>query len=884
MSKTESTPQTYKPKIKRDFGISPLWILPIVTLALASWLVIKAINDAGQSIQIYFSNAQGLIAGRTTIQYQGLEVGMVRDISLSSELDNIYVDADIYPQATKLLGKNTRFWLVKPTASISGISGLDALVSGNYIAIQPGETLNIDEDEDITKKYVALKNRPADLEADQGLNITLSSQDLGSISIGSQIVYRKIPIGEVYSYKLDDEAKTVLIKAYIRNEYSTIVTNKSRFWNVSGAGAQIGFHGLDVQFDSLSALLTGAIAVDSPDGGEPVKEKSQFKLYPDLKTAGRGIPIKITLPDENNIGAGGAPIMYRGLEIGQITDLTLSSECESIIASAAIQPAFSDTLNKGTRFMLEEAKLSLTGVENLSNLVTGNFLTLIPGKGESSRDFKAVRKDELLKEKQHSLSFSLISDNLYGLNAGTDILYRGFSVGSITDTKLVDDHVIFTALINRKYKTLIKSKNRFFVSGSATAELTESGLNITVPPAKQLLTGSISFVSEGNEKINENYHLFANKSLAELAIYNRSGVQKITLFSDELPPISKGSPLLYRNLQVGKINDYALTDSGVKIMAQIENRYKHLLTNTTVFFNRSGVEINASLSGVAIKTAPLKTLLQGGIAFDNLVGVDNKSGEYWRLYKDFDHARKYGQTIVLETKEDINVKKGSAIKYQGVTVGEVVLVVPDFQKDTAEIQARIFPEYADNIALIGSYFWVVSPEINLKQIKNLDTLLAPYINVIPGHGEKNVRFPLFSTPKKVPGTSFTLQSEHRDSVHVGTPILYRDIEVGSVTKVELGTFADRVISTIEIDPDYVYLVRDNTVFWNISGVDISVGLSGAQIKAGTVDSILRGGIAFATPENDQIHPVAKPDHSFILHPSLKPKWKEWRTAIPKPQQ
>ncbi|NMT18557.1 MCE family protein, partial [Vibrio parahaemolyticus] len=89
--------------------ISPLWILPILTMLLAGWLVAKAIHDAGQRVQIYFSDAQGLIAGRTTIRYQGLEVGMVRDINLAEDLSNIYVDADIYPEATKLLNQNTRF-------------------------------------------------------------------------------------------------------------------------------------------------------------------------------------------------------------------------------------------------------------------------------------------------------------------------------------------------------------------------------------------------------------------------------------------------------------------------------------------------------------------------------------------------------------------------------------------------------------------------------------------------------------------------------------------------------------------------------------------------------------------------------------------------------
>lgn len=120
----QNNPQPQPVEIKRDRGISPLWLLPLLALCLAGWLVYKAVNEAGERIQIHFNNASGLIAGRTTIRYQGLEVGMVRDVSLSKDLKSIYVTADIYPEAAKTLRSNTQFWLVKPKASITGIWAL----------------------------------------------------------------------------------------------------------------------------------------------------------------------------------------------------------------------------------------------------------------------------------------------------------------------------------------------------------------------------------------------------------------------------------------------------------------------------------------------------------------------------------------------------------------------------------------------------------------------------------------------------------------------------------------------------------------------------------------------------------------------------------------
>ncbi|EKO3980891.1 MCE family protein [Vibrio fluvialis] len=878
MSNEPTKQKAYSPDVRRNKGISPLWILPILTMILAGWLVVKAIHDAGDRIQIYFSDAQGLVAGRTTIRYQGLEVGMVRDIKLSSDLNSIYVEADVYPEATRLLSADTRFWLVKPTASLSGVSGLDALVSGNYIAIQPGS--NIDGQSDHPDEYHALDSAPSDLLANSGLTISLKASDLGGISIGSQIVYKKIPIGEVYSYQLDESAKSVIIQASIKNEYRHIITSESRFWNVSGVGTTVGFDGIDVRLESLSALIGGSIAVDSPDGGEPVEQNTQFRLYRDLKTAGRGIPVKIDLPDNNNINPSGAPIIYRGIEIGQITNLQLNND--KIVASAAVQPAFSDLLNSGSHFVLEEAKVSLTGVENLANLVKGNFLTLVPGEGDRARHFTAVRKAEFSQEQSRSVALKLIAESSFGLEKDAQILYRGVAVGSVTAVKLAADKVEFDVLIDKQYASLVRSQSRFYVTGSASAALTESGLSVSIPPAKQLLTGSISFVSEGSEKTQQSYRLYQNQSLAEIAKYNQSGSQTLQLFAPELPPVNAGSPLLYRNLKVGTVSSFKLTQSGVVIEAKIENQYKHLITSQTVFWSRSGVEVNASLSGVSIKAAPLQTLIQGGIEFDNINGVENKQGELWKLYPDYQQAQKYGEEIMLVAQGNTGITVGTPIKYNGVQVGEITDVLPDFSSPQVRFKARIQPTYTPYITKAGSVFWLAEAKVGLKGVSNLQNLISKAIEVKPGSGKATKQFTLSAMPYQAKGITFSLQSETRGSIDVGTPVLYRDIEVGRVTDVRLGNFADRVISTIEIESKYAYLVRENSLFWNTSGLDVSIGLSGANVKAGTLDSIVRGGITFATPEQKQLTAAAKAGQSFYLYPTPQEEWKKWRTAIPKP--
>ncbi|MGF1726415.1 MlaD family protein [Photobacterium nomapromontoriensis] len=859
--------------IKRDRGISPLWILPVLALLLAGWLVYKAVNEAGERIKIHFNDAAGLVAGRTTIRYQGLEVGIVRDVNLSPDLQSIYVEADIYPEAVKTLKQGTRFWLVKPKASITGISGLDALVSGNYIALQPGRGK-------FTNTFTALDSQPADTPIGAGLKIQLRAPNLGSINIGSQVLYKKIPVGEVFNYTLSNDKKQVVIDVLIKPQYGDLVTNKSRFWNVSGMSANIGFNGVDVQFESLSAMISGAIAFDSPDNGQAIEPSHLYRLYPDLNTAGRGIAITIDLPEGNNISASGAPIVYRGLQIGQISDLRFDKTRQKIIAHAAIEPSMSDLLTTGSRLILEEAELSLNGVKNIGNLIRGNFLTLIPGHGEATRQFKAISQDELQEQQPGVATFSLYADESYGIKRGTKLKHLGINVGRVKSVKLDGNNVRFDVIVRPEYTKLVRSGSRFYIAGGIQANLSTKGLDVSVPPADQLISQSISFSSSGKSKILTRYPLYKSLQQANLAAEKTHGYTTVSLFANELPPITAGSPVLYRNIPVGEIRDYALSRDGVTVSLKIDNQYRHLITPDTVFWNRSGIEVEAGLTGVKVKADPLTTLIKGGIAFDNMKGVTSRSGNRYKLYPSFKEAKDFGLLVSLNAKEAKSITVNSDIRYHGVNVGKIIDITPDFNSESVVISARLFPKYAALLAKKGSYFWVVTPKISLMGAKNLDSLLSSYIAVTPGDGNYQQTFDLGSAELVNAGLTIILESENRDSISAGTPLLYRDIQVGQVVSVNLGELADRVIIKAQVESEYSHLVRTDTVFWNESGIDVTLGLTGASVQSGTVDSLLRGGIAFATPETQPLAAKAKTDAHYLLHQTSQPEWKAWRTAIP----
>lgn len=163
----------------------------------------------------------------------------------------------------------------------------------------------------------------------------------------------------------------------------------------------------------------------------------------------------------------------------------------------------------------------------------------------------------------------------------------------------------------------------------------------------------------------------------------------------------------------------------------------------------------------------------------------------------------------------------------------------------------LYPEYVDAFARAGTRFSLVTPHISAAGVSNLEALLQPFINLEPGSGNAARRFELqdatLSDARYLDGISIAVDTPDAGSLQIGTPVLYRGMEVGTVTGLTLGNLGDRVQVALRIGRAYQRLVRTNSVFWQASGYNLAFGLTGGVVKTGTFQQFIRGGIAFATP-------------------------------------
>ncbi|MDH1086115.1 PqiB family protein [Pantoea brenneri] len=873
---TPTTPTNATLRNKRK--ISPFWLLPIIAMLIACWLLWTNYQERGTTITINFQTADGIVPGRTPIRYQGVEVGTVQGINLSDDYRSIQIKASIKSDMRDALREDTQFWLVTPKASLAGVSGLDALVGGNYIGMMPGKGKP-------SEAFTALDTQPKYRVNTGELLIHLYAPDLGSLSTGSLVYYRKIPVGRVYDYSINNKNDGVAIDVLIDRRFTNLVKTSSRFWNVSGVNADVSLSGAKVQLESLAALVNGAVAFDSPAEGEPAKAEQNYRLYPDLAHSQRGVLITLDLPDGKNLKAGSTPLLYQGLEVGTLTKLNLQ-DGGKVTGELTIDPSVVGLMRSGTRIEMRSPKISLTDT-SLSALLTGNTLELVPGEGPPQQHYTVLASNETLLQKPNVLTVKLSAPESYGIDQGQPLMLHGMQIGQVMSRSLDENGVNFVVAVNPEHRELVHGDSKFIVNSRLDVKFGLDGMQVLGASAREWVDGGIRLEPGKKGQPKNSYPLFADAEKAEEGIVGDAPSTTLTLTAKSLPDVQAGSIVLYRKYQVGEIVKVTPRADAFDIAVHIQPEYRKLLTSESVFWAEGGARVQLNGSGLTVQASPLNRALKGAISFDNMSGALSAKGDKRILYPSETAARAVGSQITLHTYDASKLSAGMPIRYLGINVGQVESLSLSSDNNQVVAKAVLYPEYVEDFARLGSRFSVVSPEISATGVNHLETLLQPYVNVDPGKGRAARIFELqestITDSRYLNGLNIYVDAAEAGSLSLGTPVLFRGVEVGTVTGTSLGNMADRVQIALRISKKYQHLVRNNSVFWLASGYNLDFGLIGGVVKTGTFQQFIRGGIQFATPPTVPLAPQANPDKHFLLQDEPPKEWRNWGTAIPSPR-
>ena len=439
-------------RIDPNRRLSLIWAIPVITLIVGAWLTWNTIEQRGPVITITFQTAEGLQANQSHVRHKDVDMGVVTKINLTHDLQRVEVTIRMTREAEPLLTDKAQFWVVRPRFFAGSISGLSTLFSGSYIDVLP-----VSGGGEQKREFVGLENPPV-LQTDvPGRTFLLQADRIASLNLGSPIMFRDLEVGEVLGWDVGEMARNITVHAFVREPFDKYVHDSSRFWNASGAKVELGGNGLQVQVESLRAVVLGGIAFETPDDTAAAGESDTdhaFTLYANQDAADasvfkRSVPFVANFADSVSGLAAGSAVTLRGLKVGEVTNVSLvyDAQADNVMVPVhfTLEPARIAMLELPTGGDLDTRMQALVQRGLRVRLETSNFLTgqkqlaidvyknagpgmlrkqgdsyVIPVLGSSSADVATAATN--LVNRLNDIPFESIGQNLNNTLAGVNAL------------------------------------------------------------------------------------------------------------------------------------------------------------------------------------------------------------------------------------------------------------------------------------------------------------------------------------------------------------------------------------------------------------------------------------------------------------------------------
>ena len=879
--KQEIEQVVYKPKIEQKKPVSFIWVLPLIILGVLGWIAYESYMKKGTNITVIFKSAEGLKEGVTPLEYKGLQLGKVTEISMHEDLKSVKVNILVKKEVAKYVAnESSQFWIRKPTISLTKISGLSTLISGHKIELSP--KFKKEEDYNSTNEqlfFEGLDTQPNDEYEDNGYYISLIANDKDNVEIGTPIFYNKFQIGEIISKEFKYEK--VFLSAYIYDKFNYLVNQSSKFVINEALKVNYGASGLNIEVGSLYSALVGGVTVVTPNkDAKKIEKEEVYTLFAKKDDLRKKEYFHINFEKANGIEENSA-IIYKGIEIGRI--LTVGLQNEILQTKAYVYDDYRYLLTNNTKFFVEEPTVSIEGVENLGNIVKGNFVSLVYKEGTFNNIFKAIDKKDINKNNR-SIKLELYSDSLNSISEKSKIYYKNIEVGKVDSYSLTSNlqKVKIVVSIDDQYKDLINDHILFYDMSSKLVEMKALDLNINYSGVEPLLNGAIGIVGEKrSEKLTKKeFKLYSSfKDVEKLKKVYNTGIT-IDAFFDNDFEIKPNMAIIYKNQEIGFVKDIDFDDRRSTVRLFIYTPFQKYITKKSRFYKKGIVNLKASLSGVLFEVDNFTSLLEGSIHLDTDSPITYNNYE---VFSSEDAMKNSSNSISIVFDDVEGVQENfSQLTYKGVNVGKVTDVKLNANQQV-EVKALIYDDF-NSFAKEDTIFYLKKPKISLQEVSNIgSTVMAVNIGVIKSSKQsKQTKFTGLNEQPSVDnshfGTIFKIEDPTASSVNVDAPVYYKNVQIGKVNKLDLSLDGSKVVVDCLIYNKYKKLIRKNSQFYDISGFEMKFSIfSGSKVESNTFTSLIKGGLVVVTPyEYDE---MANSNDRFTLVKTLREDWKSISPSI-----
>lgn len=860
------------------------------------------------------SNVLGSISENSPISFKQIPIGHVTSYHYLESDQVININVFIKQEYAHLIKENAIFWNtsgVQLTGSLTrglkvSTDSIASIISGG-IAV---DTLSYQTDLAPAKNGQHFPLHADFQSAEMGHEIELTLEWDAGIDHNAAILYQGLTIGAIESFsKIDPNSRKITAKAKVNPRIIPYLTEQSQFYLVS---PKMNLTGIS----NAKTLLTGTyISIRPSLQGKKTNTFTVFNKKPPYKYSEPGLHLVIETNIRHSLQVGNS-VYFKQQVVGNIQAIEAVGYNQHLI-HIHVLPKFQHYVSNSSHFYNNSGikiKANLQGidisVQSLQSILTGgiSFVNAPLNAQPSARTkegneitngtkFTLFANQALAQQRTH-FTLTLSANEQVSLN--TRILYRGIEIGAIHNINHQGEINQLAVGLLPEYQYILRADTQFWL---AKPNLSLSGVTDT----DALLGGSyITFnLNKTNSGVRTAFELLTAPPAKPASAL---GLQ-LSLIAQNANVATPGSHVSYRGVIVGQVDNVTLDKKSDQVLVNItiDQEHQALIKANSRFYNASGIIISGDLSNFIVKTESIGAILRGGISFYNpkikqqgLKKVPEL--ETFHLFDHIEQAESSGLSIRINFNNYSGLKVGTKVVYQQQELGAVERLI--FSDDNVGVTAMVLlNDIGAKYAKVGSQFWLEEPEIGLVGSKNITALLdGAFIGLLPNNimnisvteSEINTVFNALELPPTVTslpyGLNIKLTAQKLGSVRVGNPVLYRQVKVGKVIGIDLSATADTVNIFINIAKRYAPLVNNGSKFWNTSGINIEANIfSGVNIESESIETLIAGGIAFATPELDdddifqsshiQRNNTQDDNPRFVLHQNVNSDWLEWQTKI-----
>jgi paraquat-inducible protein B len=444
------------------------------------------------------------------IRYRGVEVGEVNEVNIKNS--SLLIKAKIYKEYEALINNSTYFYKLSAVEMKASLKEAYINFSNAKEAVFGGIGFITPKNENLTKKEFLLFDSKEKLKKylyskDGGKFITILVSELDFIKEGTSINYKGFSVGEVVSYKLNSQTNLIEVETYIKKEYKNLINSSTKFFKDSGVEVNVGFDGVKVASKPIEGFLNGVISMKSFSNKEDSTNIFHLLTKEEL-TKENYFFVKVLMSDGFDLKVG-SKLIFKSIKIGAVEKINLD---QNITATIKIEKKYKKYFGKDSKIWLENLKLGVQGIKNLSAPILGSNLYLLSDEENGFKDKFILDSITPADTKYLKGLRILLKAKLRGsLKIDAPVYFRRVVIGQIehidlsSDGKFVDVNIF----IYPKYAKFIRKNTHFYNTSIMGMDVGLFSAKLSIGTLETLFKGGVEIATPDKAgKLAENGELF----------------------------------------------------------------------------------------------------------------------------------------------------------------------------------------------------------------------------------------------------------------------------------------------------------------------------------------------------------------------------------------